>query len=355
MSELPAELAALAERAVQRVRATSPDAATLLDDPSSRTQLARVAVASDFAVPVLARQPELLSRLLGHDDAALPPPALTVEQRADWGALLRRHRLAASTRLVWRDVAGRDDVPATLAGSTRLAECCLQLALEALEGEFARRHGVVRASDGGAQRLVVFGLGKLGGGELNFSSDIDLVYAYEHAGESDGARPLAAEDYFARLGQQLAKLLDEVTAEGFSHRVDLRLRPFGSAGRLALSFAAMEQYFQREGRDWERYAWLKARPVAGDVAAGERLLDALRPFVYRRYLDYGALDGLREMKAAIAAEVARKELADDIKRGPGGIREIEFLVQALQLIRGGREPALRERRLLPALQALVGA
>ena len=205
------------------------------------------------------------------------------------------------------------------------------------------------------QRLVVFGLGKLGGEELNFSSDVDLVYAYEHDGESDGARPLDAENYFARLGQQLAKLLDEVTADGFCHRVDLRLRPYGNAGRVAWSFAAMEQYFQREGRDWERYAWQKARPVAGDIEAGERFLDTLRPFVYRRYLDYGALDGLRAMKATISAEVARKELADDIKRGPGGIREIEFLVQALQLIRGGREPALRGRRLLPALQALVAA
>ncbi|MDQ3056318.1 MAG: bifunctional [glutamate--ammonia ligase]-adenylyl-L-tyrosine phosphorylase/[glutamate--ammonia-ligase] adenylyltransferase, partial [Pseudomonadota bacterium] len=204
-------------------------------------------------------------------------------------------------------------------------------------------------------RLVVFGLGKLGGGELNFSSDIDLVYAYSHDGISDGARPLAAEDYFARLGQQLAKLLDEVTADGFSHRVDLRLRPFGNAGRIALSFAGLENYFQREGRDWERYAWQKARPAAGDAEAGERFLRTLRPFVYRRYLDYGALQGLREMKALITAEVARKDLADDIKRGPGGIREIEFLAQALQLIRGGREPALQHRQLVPAIRALVDA
>ena len=142
-----------------------------------------------------------------------------------------------------------DPVDAILAGSTALAETCLQLALGALEAEFAQRFGTVRDADGRPQRLVVFGLGKLGGGELNFSSDIDLVYAYEHEGGSDGARALAASDYFARLGQQLAKLLDEVTADGFSHRVDLRLRPFGNAGRVALSFAAMEQYFQREGRD----------------------------------------------------------------------------------------------------------
>ena len=319
-------------------------------------KLQQLAIASDFALATLATQPGLIERLYADDGSTpSPPPALEAGNRADWPRLLRRHRQAESTRLVWRDVIAGDPVDAILAGSTALAESCLQIALAALETEFAERFGTVRDGDGHAQRLVVFGLGKLGGGELNFSSDIDLVYAYEHEGESDGARSLAASDYFARLGQQLAKLLDEVTADGFSHRVDLRLRPFGNAGRVALSFAAMELYFQREGRDWERYAWQKARPVAGDLDAGERFLATLRPFVYRRYLDYGALDGLRTMKAAIAAEVARKELADDIKRGPGGIREIEFLAQALQLIRGGREPELRERRLLPALQALVQA
>src|SRR5690606_5356172 len=163
------------------------------------------------------------------------------------------------------------------------------------------------------------------------------------------------EDYFVRLGQRLARLPDDPTVDGFCLRVGLRLRPFGNAGRVALSFAALELYFQREGRDWERYAWQKARPVAGDIAAGRRFLETLRPFVYRRYLDFGALDGLRGMKAMISAEVARKELADDITRGPGGIREIEFLAQALQLIRGGREPALREPRLLHALAALRDA
>jgi glutamate-ammonia-ligase adenylyltransferase len=337
-------------------RALARFAPETLADPALRAKLARVAVASDFAVAALARQPELLARLADDDGAApLPPPALDAGNRGEWQALLRRHRVAGSARLVWRDVLGLDGVDATLAGSTALAEDCLQCALSALEADFATRHGVVRDADGCAQRLVVFGLGKLGGGELNFSSDIDLVYAYASEGESDGARPLAAEAYFARLGQQLAKLLDEVTADGFSHRVDLRLRPFGNAGRVALSFAAMEQYFQREGRDWERYAWQKARPVAGDLEAGEAFLKTLRPFVYRRYLDFGALDGLRAMKAAIAAEVARKDLADDIKRGPGGIREIEFLAQALQLIHGGRDPSLRVRGLQPALRALRDA
>ncbi len=349
-----ADLDAIAARALQRLRTADPALARLLDDPLVAAQVARVAVASDFAIATFARQPDALAALMAGEPPSAPP-VLDAGNRAEWGALLRRHRAAMSARLAWRDVLGLDDVDATLAGSTVLADDCLRVALAALEADFAERHGHVRRADGAPQRLVVFALGKLGGGELNFSSDVDLVYGYEEDGESDGPRPLAAEQYYGRLGQQLAKLLDEVTAEGFCHRVDLRLRPFGNAGRVAWSFAAMELYYQREGRDWERYAWQKARPAAGDLAAGERLLEALRPFVYRRYLDYGALDGLREMKSAIAAEVARKDLADDIKRGPGGIREIEFLVQALQLIRGGREPALRERGLPRALQALVAA
>jgi glutamate-ammonia-ligase adenylyltransferase len=344
------------EPLIARRLASLPADAPWRGDAAFVERLGALAIASDFAMATLAAQPELVERFHVDNGAApLPPPELTVDNRAEWPRLLRRYRQAESTRLVWRDVIAGDAVEAILAGSTVLAETCLRIALAALGGEFAERHGVVRDADGVAQRLVVFGLGKLGGGELNFSSDIDLVYAYERDGESDGARPLAAEDYFSRLGQRLAKLLDEVTADGFSHRVDLRLRPYGNAGRIAWSFAALEQYFQREGRDWERYAWQKARPVAGDIDAGERFLETLRPFVYRRYLDFGALAGLREMKAMIAAEVARKDMADDIKRGPGGIREIEFLAQALQLIRGGREAALRERRLLPALDALVVA
>jgi glutamate-ammonia-ligase adenylyltransferase len=347
-------LDALVQRGLAQLRAMSPQVAALLEEAAFTQRVTAVVVASDFALETLRRQPGLLEEFARDDgQTTFAPPVLAADDPISWPGQLRRYRAAESTRLVWRDVLGLDDVDAILAGSTRLAETCLQTALDALEIEFAQRHGHVRASDGSVQRLVVFGLGKLGGGELNFSSDIDLVYAYPQGGESDGARVLAAEDYFARLGQRLAKLLDEPTVDGFCHRVDLRLRPFGSAGRVALSFAGMDQYFQREGRDWERYAWLKARAVAGDIEAGEHWLQTLRPFIYRRYLDYTALDGLREMKAAIAAEVARRELADDIKRGPGGIREIEFLAQALQLIRGGREPALRERRLLPAIRALM--
>ena len=241
---LDAERTALTERGLARLRASSPGSDALLVDAGHVERVSRVIATSDFALETLRRQPDLLAALL-HDDGAAPwpTPALTADNSGQWPELLRRYRTAESTRLVWRDVHGLDTVDDTLAGTTRLAEVCLQTALEALEAEFAQRHGVVRAADGSAQRLVVFGLGKLGGGELNFSSDIDLVYAYPQGGESDGARSLAAEDYFMRLGQRLAKLLDEPTVDGFCHRVDLRLRPFGNAGRVALSFAGMDQYF----------------------------------------------------------------------------------------------------------------
>ena len=329
----------------------------LHDDAGVAEHVQRVLLASDYAYDSFVREPELL----GADVIALmadprnadarPPQLPTSFDEAAAMKALRRYRRVEALRLIWRDVNGLDGVEQTTAGASALAESCLAGALAFGESVLMQRHGVPRNDAGMAQRLVVIAMGKLGGGELNFSSDIDLILAYPENGQTDGVRALANETFFARLGQLLVKLLAEISVDGYVFRVDLRLRPFGSAGRVALSFAAMEQYYQREGRDWERYAWIKARPVAGDMAAGKRLLDTLRPFVYRRYLDYTAFAGLREMKTLIDGEVARKDLAGNLKLGPGGIREIEFVVQLLQLIRGGREPSLRERGLLPALAA----
>ncbi len=332
------------------------------DDAGVDEQLQRVLLASDFAYAAFLADPQLLGadflnlmidpRLADARAGALMEPRDTDELRRE----LRRFRLREALRLIWRDVNGADALETTLAGASVLAETSIEAALRGAEREVSSRHGHLHDARGHVQRLVVFALGKLGGGELNFSSDIDLVFAFSEQGESRGAagarvRPLDAGNYFARVGQLLVSLLADRDADGYVYRVDLRLRPFGNAGRLALSFTAMEQYFQREGRDWERYAWIKARPVAGDRNAGGRLLETLRPFVFRRYLDYSAFAGLREMKALIDGEVARKDLADHLKLGRGGIREIEFIVQLVQLIRGGREPALRVRGLLPALAA----
>ena len=204
------------------------------------------------------------------------------------------------------------------------------------------------------QPLVVIGMGKLGGGELNFSSDVDLVLLFPEHGETDGARAIANEEFFTRLGQGLVRLLSAPTADGFVLRVDLRLRPFGDSGPLVASFASFEDYLLRHGRDWERYAYVKARPITAVERYAEVQAAAIRPFVYRRYLDYGVFESLREMKALIAREVERRELADNVKLGPGGIREIEFIVQALQLIRGGRDRRLQTASLFAAL-AVPGA
>ncbi len=311
-------------------------------------RIERLAIVSDFAMDVVLQQPELVAQL----EADLEPLDFIDCIESEWPRLIRRWRREQSVKLIWRDIAGIDSVQQTLQGSTWIAEQALSKSFNALLLSMQNVHGVVRDDLGEEQHMVVLGLGKLGGSELNFSSDVDLVYAFTGHGNSDGLRSIPAETFFTRLGQRLANLLDEITADGFSHRVDLRLRPFGASGRLLLSFNAMEQYFQNSGRDWERYAWLKARPIAGDIEAGYRLLKVLKPFVFRRYLDFTAIDGLRDMKRKIEAEVLRRDIVDDLKLGRGGIREIEFFVQAMQIIYGGRTKSLQLKGLMPSLQQL---
>ncbi|EPN47335.1 bifunctional glutamine-synthetase adenylyltransferase/deadenyltransferase, partial [Pseudomonas syringae pv. actinidiae ICMP 19096] len=204
-------------------------------------------------------------------------------------------------------------------------------------------------------QMVILGMGKLGAVELNLSSDIDLIFAYPEGGETVGTkRALDNQEFFIRLGQRLIKALDPVTVDGFVFRVDMRLRPYGSSGALVLSFNALEQYYQDQGRDWERYAMIKARVVGGDLAAGAELLEMLRPFVYRRYLDFSAIEALRTMKQLIQQEVKRKGMAENIKLGAGGIREVEFIAQAFQLIHGGRDLSLQQRPLFNVLKTLEG-
>ncbi|HEX7129896.1 MAG TPA: bifunctional [glutamate--ammonia ligase]-adenylyl-L-tyrosine phosphorylase/[glutamate--ammonia-ligase] adenylyltransferase [Rhodanobacteraceae bacterium] len=337
---------------VERCRATG---VRVHDDAGVAERLRQLLLASDFAYETLRRDPALLGapgleRLRNPSPASARASVLSGDGE-DLAARLRRFRRAEALRLVFRDVNGLDDLSDTLGGTTALYETLIAAALRDAESRMRSRYGVPRNHDGEAQALIVMALGKLGGGELNFSSDVDLILAFPDAGETDGARSLDNAEFFARVAREFVRLLGESSENGIAARVDLRLRPFGEAGPVAVSFAAMEQYYQREGRDWERYAWIKARPVAGDIAAGKRLLDLLRPFVYRRYFDYTALAGLREMKTLIDAEVARRDLAEHLKLGPGGIREIEFIVQLQQLIRGGRDPALRVHGLLPALEA----
>ena len=198
--------------------------------------------------------------------------------------------------------------------------------------------------------MVVLGMGKLGACELNLSSDIDLMFAYAHEGETRGGRrSLAHRDFFTRLGQKLIKALDENTVDGFVFRVDMRLRPYGSSGALALNFRAMESYYEEQGREWERYAMIKARAIGSDNGDGDELLRRLRPFVYRRYVDFGVIESLRELKKLINQEVLRKGNEDNVKTGAGGIREVEFIAQVFQLIRGGQDVALQQRNLMQVM------
>jgi glutamate-ammonia-ligase adenylyltransferase len=268
--------------------------------------------------------------------------------------LLRLFRNREMMRIAVRDLAGFADLEATLTDLSALADLCVRQALDFIYRSQVRQWGTPTDAEGAAQQLVILGMGKLGAHELNFSSDIDLIFAYPQDGQTVGAeKSTSNEEFFTRLCRKLMQLLGAKTAEGFVFRVDARLRPFGEAGPLALSFDRMETYYQTHGREWERYALIKARTVAGDFEAGRRLISRLRPFVYRRYLDYNAFESLRDMKQRIAMEVKSKGLQTNIKLGAGGIREIEFFGQIFQLIRGGVEPDLQQRGIRKILDQLV--
>lgn len=265
--------------------------------------------------------------------------------------LFRRHMLS---RISWMQSLKRCETGDTLRQLSELAETLIITARDRLYQTCCAEWGTPCNAQGEPQPLLILGMGKLGGGELNFSSDIDLIFAYPESGVTQGGRrELDNAQFFTRLGQRLIKALDQPTVDGFVYRVDMRLRPFGDSGPLVLSFAALEDYYQEQGRDWERYAMVKARLMGGNEDAySQELRRTLRPFVYRRYIDFSVIQSLRNMKGMIAREVRRRGLKDNIKLGAGGIREIEFITQVFQLIRGGREPSLQERALQPSLLAI---
>ncbi len=258
-------------------------------------------------------------------------------------------------RIAWRDLAGWADLQETMDCLSFLADSCLNCVESFLYKKLCREYGTPVNAEGRPQRLVVLAMGKLGAGELNFSSDIDLIFAYADSGNTvNGPVEMSNEAFFTHLCRRLIAVLSRTTSEGFVFRVDCNLRPFGENGPLVMSFDNMEDYYLRQGREWERYAWIKARAAAGDLEAGSRLLLSLKPFVFRRYLDFGVFDALREMKMKISREVSRKSMEGNIKLGPGGIREIEFFGQIFQLTRGGISPELQERSILKVLGLLAG-
>nr|WP_231703370.1 bifunctional [glutamate--ammonia ligase]-adenylyl-L-tyrosine phosphorylase/[glutamate--ammonia-ligase] adenylyltransferase [Halopseudomonas pelagia] len=329
------------------------------------TSLDPVLAGSDFVAEQLRRDPHMAWRLVEDDllwrtlekgdmSRMLSLALTAVEDEEQLAQALRRFRQQQQVRIIWRDVTRMAATAETTRDLSDMADSCIELAYQWLYTQACATLGTPSGADGEPQHMVVLGMGKLGAQELNLSSDIDLIFAYPEAGETQGGRrSLSNQEFFIRLGQRLIKALDAITVDGFVFRVDMRLRPYGDSGALVFSFDALEQYYQSQGRDWERYAMIKARVVAGDQAAGAELLAMLKPFVYRRYLDFAAIEALRSLKLMIQREVQRKGLQDNVKLGSGGIREVEFIGQAFQLIHGGRDRSLQQRPILSVLDMLA--
>ncbi len=361
---LPAPLRPAVESWLEHLCDRYPDAieeltATALDPD----QLLQFVAISDFAGQQVQRNwPWFLAAASSGELSAVPQP--------DWQQLsqdagedefkqqLRTLRNCSLMHILWRKLHGGADLDETLGSLSSLADTLIAASEGYARRQLRGRFGDVLDEDGQHVPLVILAMGKLGGRELNFSSDVDIIFLYPRDGDSDGSRVLSAQEYFTRLAHRVVALLEESTEDGFVYRVDTRLRPFGDSGPPVVSFAALESYLLNHGRSWERYAYVKSRVIVPAVT--DATVDALRneliePFVYRRYLDFGIFESLRDMKAMIRVEVQRREMAQNIKLGPGGIREIEFIVQSLQLVRGGRVRRLRRRDLQGALHALAEA
>ncbi|WP_122556487.1 bifunctional [glutamate--ammonia ligase]-adenylyl-L-tyrosine phosphorylase/[glutamate--ammonia-ligase] adenylyltransferase [Pseudomonas viridiflava] len=373
LADFPAILLPLITRAQQTFRTAladlSADALASFEawPESRRLAFDRVCAASDFVTEQICRDPGMLLDLAdsgelersfsaGELRGQIADALSTATTDDELGRNLRRQRMRHQVRIIWRDLTRQADLIETCRDLSDMADACIDLACHWLHERLCQQFGTPTGRRTGLpQQMVILGMGKLGAVELNLSSDIDLIFGYPEGGETVGVkRPLDNQEFFIRLGQRLIKALDPVTVDGFVFRVDMRLRPYGSSGALVLSFNALEQYYQDQGRDWERYAMIKARVVGGDQKAGAELLEMLRPFVYRRYLDFSAIEALRTMKQLIQQEVKRKGMAENIKLGAGGIREVEFIAQAFQLIHGGRDLSLQQRPLFKVLKTLEG-
>ncbi|EIQ1514230.1 bifunctional [glutamate--ammonia ligase]-adenylyl-L-tyrosine phosphorylase/[glutamate--ammonia-ligase] adenylyltransferase [Vibrio parahaemolyticus] len=358
--QLPSSLVSVAESAVQNAQ----EAGYLQSWPNEVVeQFHYVSALSQFITEsihrdeALAQQlPTMLSELSRHQAYRTRLAALLAEcpDEISGHRVLRQFRNREMVYIAWKDFLHAWTLEESLRHLSQLAEAMI---FETYQWQYkicCAEWGTPTNAEGEAQPMLIIGMGKLGGGELNFSSDIDLIFTYPENGETQGARrSIANAQFFTRLGQRIIKALDQQTFDGFCYRVDMRLRPFGESGPLVMSYAALEDYYQEQGRDWERYAMIKARVMGCEMYPQyQELRKMLRPFVFRRYIDFSAIQSLRRMKSMISSEVRRRGLTNNIKLGAGGIREIEFIAQVFQLIRGGREPSLRNRGLLETLSGI---
>ncbi|MBJ8444569.1 bifunctional [glutamate--ammonia ligase]-adenylyl-L-tyrosine phosphorylase/[glutamate--ammonia-ligase] adenylyltransferase [Acinetobacter bereziniae] len=325
-------------------------------------QLQKTLHASQYAEQVLSLHQSVLEHDYAIDQFQVPLSTPQIQQLVDdnlaaiqdeitWMRVLRILRARLMFRWIWQDANQLTDVVTLTRELSDFADICIVAAKDFARVPLITKHGEPVGYNGKIQDLIVIGMGKLGAQELNLSSDIDLIFAFDEQGETNGRKCIDVQQFCILWGQKLIYLLDHITADGFVFRVDMRLRPWGDGSALAISHVALEKYLSQHGREWERYAWIKARIITGGQE-GDSLLDMTRPFVFRKYVDYTAFEAMREMKAMIEREVARRNIADDIKLGAGGIREVEFIVQVFQLIYGGAKLELQDRQCLVSLQHL---
>ena len=362
LRQLPTDLQATTRHSIAQFEEKLIQSALILPkNEAVEASLAKVFCCSQFITESCTRLPILLINLIesealfSNTHRQSYPTYLTKQTINDENELMKTLRLfrrREMVRIAWRDLAGWSNLDETLQDLTALAETCIQFALDFLYQQACNRRGIPVLADGTPINIVVLGMGKLGAWELNYSSDIDLIFSYAEEGVLADRKQTTYSEFFSRICRSLVKVLDAITVDGFVFRTDIRLRPFGDSGPVIMSFDGMENYYLTQAREWERYAMIKARQVAGDFDSGKQLMAMLKPFVYRRYLDYGAFEELRSLKTQIAQELRRQERMDNIKLGYGGIREIEFIGQAFQLIRGGQEPRLQQRGILTILKLL---
>jgi len=266
--------------------------------------------------------------------------------------LLLQVKVYEIIRIAWRDLTGKALLEETLCDLSNLADAMVDMVTTVIYEDLCKTYGVPCDHEGNFQGMIVLGMGKLGAGELNFSSDLDLIFAYPAEGVTNGENIISNDAFFTELFRRFLKFFSLNSQAMNFYRIDTRLRPYGDGGPLVMSSSVFEAYYQAQGREWERYAMIKARPIAGDIEAGLKLLKVLNPFIFRRYFDYGSFDSFRDMKHRITLQVKNKRLKHNIKLGAGGIREIEFFGQLFQLIRGGVEPKFQEPKILKILNLL---
>lgn len=333
-------------------------------DPSIARDMVRVFLFSEYVSSALTRNPDIFNNLVNSEDLVKSYSSDSYIHRLNRDILpdmelpavkevLLKTKLTETIRIAWRDLTGKAGLEETIKDLSNLADAIVDRAVSVIYDSFAAEYGIPVDMDGNFQGLIVLGMGKLGAKELNFSSDIDLIFVYPKEGYTNGSSMISNQDFFTKVCRRFLKLFSDGSHEFSFYRIDTRLRPYGDGGPLVMSAAAFEEYYQAQGREWERYAMIKARPIAGDIEGGDRLLKTLNSFIFRRYFDYGSFDSFRDMKNRITLQVKNKKLKNNIKLGAGGIREIEFFGQLFQLIRGGVEPSLQERRILTVLNLLV--